>query len=117
MAKKKAAAKTSKPSRSSARRTEKSEPVESPTLFATDDGEQVPPAAAVEPPEDPIAAIGEAAGAVWRHLCENGRAPLAKLPQQTALSRDLCLQAVGWLARENKLRFLEEGRTRQVELL
>jgi hypothetical protein len=40
---------------------------------------------------------------------------IAKLASETGVPRELLLQAVGWLAREDKLAF-EEGRTRKVGL-
>lgn len=59
--------------------------------------------------------IGEAAGAIWRTLDAQGAQTLAKLVKETGLPRDLVMQAVGWLAREEKLDF-DDSRTRKVSL-
>lgn len=60
--------------------------------------------------------IGETAGAVWRCLDSQGTISLAKLVKELDLPRDLVMQAVGWLAREDKLAIEDEGRTRVVRL-
>jgi len=66
--------------------------------------------------EEPIVAqIGDAAGLVWKTLASKGPLSIAKLTSETGVPRELLLQAVGWLAREDKLAF-EEGRTRKVGL-
>lgn len=62
-----------------------------------------------------VVEIGEAAGQVWRALAAQGPLTYAKLVKETGASRDLVMQAVGWLAREDKLDF-EEGRTLRVGL-
>ena len=54
--------------------------------------------------------IGVAAGAVWKTLKDKGPAPLADLAKTTGLDKDLVQQAIGWLAREQKLSFKDEGR-------
>jgi hypothetical protein len=59
--------------------------------------------------------IGETAGLVWKTLAAKGPLSIAKLTSETGVPRELLLQAVGWLAREDKLAF-EEGRTRKVGL-
>lgn len=59
--------------------------------------------------------IGETAGDVWRTLATKGPQSYAQLVKATGASRDLVMQAVGWLAREDKLDF-EEGRTLKVGL-
>jgi hypothetical protein len=49
--------------------------------------------------------IGKAAGEVWRHLDKNGPAPLDKVQKtlKNIKSNELFHQALGWLARENKI--------------
>ncbi len=47
--------------------------------------------------------IGHAAGSVWHALASGGPQSLAKLVKGAAIPRDLVLQAIGWLAREDKL--------------
>lgn len=62
-----------------------------------------------------VAQIGETAGAVWRLLDANGPMTISKLVKELDAPRDLTMQAVGWLAREDKLEF-EEGRTLKIGL-
>lgn len=59
--------------------------------------------------------IGEAAGQIWKTLAAKGPLSLTKLLKESTIPRDLALQAVGWLAREDKLQF-EEGRVRTIGL-
>lgn len=59
--------------------------------------------------------IGEAAGVVWRVLFENGSLSVAKLVKETDLSRDLVMQALGWLAREDKVT-IDDSRSKVVTL-
>ncbi|MDI6733417.1 MAG: winged helix-turn-helix domain-containing protein [Planctomycetota bacterium] len=48
--------------------------------------------------------IGKAAGEVWRYLDKYGPSPIDKTHKELKrLSNDLFHQAVGWLARENKI--------------
>jgi hypothetical protein len=49
--------------------------------------------------------IGEAAGALWQILAEQGPAPFATLIQDVSVPESLFYMAVGWLAREGKLEF------------
>ncbi len=60
--------------------------------------------------------IGEAAGDVWQLLHAQGPLTYAKLAKQLNAPRDVAMQAVGWLAREGKIRIRESGRTRIVAL-
>jgi len=56
--------------------------------------------------------IGEAAGALWSAL--EGKAEglsLAQLKTKTGLGAELLNQAVGWLAREDKIGFQGSGKT------
>ncbi|MGC3966881.1 MAG: winged helix-turn-helix domain-containing protein [Pirellulales bacterium] len=62
------------------------------------------------------AAIGEAAGIVWRVLATKGPLSLTKLIKESESPRELVLQAVGWLAREDKLVFEEGARTKTIGL-
>jgi hypothetical protein len=64
-----------------------------------------------------IAYIGETAGAVWQVLSDNGSMSVAKLVKAIDEPRDTVMQALGWLARENKICFEDEGRTRIVSLV
>jgi hypothetical protein len=57
-----------------------------------------------------IQPIGETAGKVWRLLSENGKAGLSQLKRGVEVDPNLILQAIGWLAREDKLRIEKNGR-------
>jgi len=63
-----------------------------------------------------LAEIGETAGAVWRLLDKKGPLTLAKLVKDIDVPRDTIMQALGWLAREDKIEIEENGRTRTVSL-
>ncbi|MCA9033993.1 MAG: winged helix-turn-helix domain-containing protein [Planctomycetaceae bacterium] len=65
---------------------------------------------------DTIAEIGSAAGKIWAFLNENGACSLSRLIKETDVSRDLVLQGIGWLAREDKLVFNKVGRGRTIAL-
>ena len=60
--------------------------------------------------------IGEAAGAVWRFLDLNGPQKMTALVKEIDAPRDTVMQALGWLAREDKISIDEEARTRVVSL-
>jgi len=48
--------------------------------------------------------IGKAAGEVWRYLDKNSPAPMEKTRKDLKnINRDLFQQALGWLAREDKI--------------
>jgi hypothetical protein len=60
--------------------------------------------------------IGETAGLVWHTLNQQGSLSLAKLPKLIDAPKDVVMQAVGWLAREDKIDIEEVGRTKQISL-
>ena len=60
--------------------------------------------------------IGAAAGVVWKQLSEKGPMDLTKLVKAVGEPRDAVMQAIGWLAREDKLIFEENGRKRLIAL-
>ena len=60
--------------------------------------------------------VGEAAGLVWAALAENGPLSTAKLVKIIGKPRDTIMQAIGWLAREDKIEIEDEGRSRVVSL-
>jgi hypothetical protein len=60
--------------------------------------------------------IGDTAGAVWNMLRDSGPLSLAKLVERVDANRDVIMQAVGWLAREDKLIIAETKRGRIVSL-
>jgi hypothetical protein len=61
-------------------------------------------------------AIGDAAGTVWSKLGEKGRVALTTLPKLLDADAALVQQAVGWLAREQKVVFEKDGRALYVKL-
>ena len=64
-----------------------------------------------------IEQIGETAGEVWHVLAETKEpVSLAQLVKRIDQPRDVIMQAIGWLAREDKLKIEENGRTRYVAL-
>jgi hypothetical protein len=66
---------------------------------------------------DQISIIGEAAGTVWSAL--EGKSEglsLTQLKNATELAVELLNQALGWLAREDKIQFLGTGRSTRVAL-
>jgi hypothetical protein len=63
-----------------------------------------------------VQSIGELAGTVWKNLSENGPMTMAKLVKAAGEPRDNVMQAVGWLAREDKIDIVDEKRSRVVSL-
>jgi hypothetical protein len=64
-----------------------------------------------------LSEIGATAGKVWQLLDVKGPQPLTKLVKELDdAPRDVIMQAIGWLAREDKLEIEEEGRSRIVSL-
>ncbi len=57
-----------------------------------------------------INAIGETAGKVWHFLEEAGEANLNQIKKGVEADPNLILQAIGWLAREDKLVIEKKGR-------
>lgn len=64
----------------------------------------------------PLTIIGETAGVVWHALKDNGPLSLAKIVDLSGKNRDLVMQAIGWLAREDKLEIAETKRGKIVSL-
>jgi hypothetical protein len=60
--------------------------------------------------------IGEAAGRIWRYLTQYEAVTLRQLQRGTTLPERLLLMGVGWLAREEKLRFVQERRILKLAL-
>ena len=54
--------------------------------------------------------IGDTAGVIWHDLNENGPRTLTQLTKEIDAPRDVIMQAVGWLAREDKLLIEEDAR-------
>jgi hypothetical protein len=67
--------------------------------------------------ESCIGEIGETAGKIWHVLDLKGSQTIAKLVKEIDdTPRDVIMQALGWLAREDKLEIEEDGRSRIVSL-
>lgn len=60
--------------------------------------------------------IGEAAGVVWGYLDKHGPTTIARLKTGTKLGEALLHQALGWLAREEKVAFQTKKSTLTVAL-
>jgi hypothetical protein len=60
--------------------------------------------------------IGETAGLVWKALVDKGPLSMARLVKAVGEPRDTVMQALGWLAREDKIWIQAEGRSRIVSL-
>jgi len=71
---------------------------------------------ATAPPVSHVAQIGDTAGAVWNALMQEGPLSMARLVKLVDQPRDVVMQALGWLAREDKIWIEEEGRRRTVSL-
>ena len=63
-----------------------------------------------------IQAVGETAGRVWEWLQRNGTTNLATVERQVEAPSALVHMAIGWLAREGKLDFRQDGRQTQLWL-
>ena len=64
----------------------------------------------------PTAQIGEIAGAIWHTLQSEGAMSLTKLVKAIDAPRDVIMQGIGWLAREDKLEIEETSRGKLVSL-
>lgn len=64
----------------------------------------------------PVTQIGEAAGMVWNALSDDGALSVTKIVKRVELPRDVVLQALGWLAREDKLNIEETSRGKIISL-
>jgi hypothetical protein len=60
--------------------------------------------------------VGEAAGNIWRTLDEEGPLSITALKKQIDSPDAVFYMALGWLAREDKLKIEAEGRGYRVEL-
>jgi hypothetical protein len=54
--------------------------------------------------------IGETAGKIWTFLEEKGEANLTQIKKGVKADPNLILQAIGWLAREDKLQIEKKER-------
>ena len=63
-----------------------------------------------------IGQIGETAGEIWHFLNENGPTSVSGLVNTIDAPRDLVMQGLGWLAREDKVDVEETKRGKIVML-
>jgi hypothetical protein len=61
--------------------------------------------------------IGIDAGVIWRLLSEKGALSIPEIVEYTHFHVMFVYYSLGWLARENKIRFFEKGDSIYVELL
>ena len=61
--------------------------------------------------------IGDTAGIVWQTLEDRGPTSITELIKVIDAPRDTIMQAVGWLAREDKIILEQEGRKKTVALV
>jgi len=54
--------------------------------------------------------IGENAGAIWRELNAKGEKNISALKRSTGLDDKNLYLALGWLAKENKIKFYQKQR-------
>jgi len=60
--------------------------------------------------------VGLAAGRIWAYLEVRGPSSVSRVARGVEGGQQLVLMGLGWLAREGKLDFVEEGRQRLVSL-
>lgn len=60
--------------------------------------------------------IGRTAGDIWKFLGKSGKVSLTDLLTKTKIKPDTVHQAIGWLAREDKIEFTQQARTTYVSL-
>jgi hypothetical protein len=60
--------------------------------------------------------IGEMAGKVWKTLGEKEEVEISKLPQILKEKGEIVYQALGWLAREDKVNYHSKGKKTFVSL-
>lgn len=60
--------------------------------------------------------IGDTAGKLWHFLYKNPQSTCKQACKALALERTMLYMAVGWLAREDKLSFEDEGRRKRMSL-
>jgi hypothetical protein len=60
--------------------------------------------------------IGETAGRIWQALKENEQVSMSRLPKIVSEKDVVVYQALGWLAREDKVEFHTKGNRTSVSL-
>jgi hypothetical protein len=60
--------------------------------------------------------IGINSGVIWRVLFDNGALSVRKIGEFTGYQEKMIFLSLGWLAREDKIRFFEKNDSIQIEL-
>ena len=60
--------------------------------------------------------VGETAGVIWRYLRERERVAISRLPRDIPARQPIVYQALGWLAREDKIEYQTEGNVTYIRL-
>lgn len=60
--------------------------------------------------------IGTAAGKIWKFLDKNGPVSITKLVTETGLGKNDAQRAIGWLAKEDKVKIELKGRVETLSL-
>ena len=63
-----------------------------------------------------VSQIGEVAGEIWHLLDEKGPMSITKIVKAVDVPRDLAMQALGWLAREDKINIEGDSKSKTVSL-
>lgn len=66
---------------------------------------------------DQTPAMGTMAGRIWTILRYQGRQSVSSIVKRIGAPRDYVMEGIGWLAREGKIRVVEESRVRVVSLV
>ena len=61
--------------------------------------------------------IGDTAGQIWHLLDLEGPKKITQLVKEVEAPRDTVMQAIGWLAREEKICVEEQSRSRVISLI
>jgi hypothetical protein len=69
-----------------------------------------------ETKEMTAAEIGETAGEIFRHLERHGDVTLQQLKKSIGRPGDTVAMALGWLAREDKIHFIQSGKVKKISL-
>ena len=85
-------------------------------LFTIPSDELERPLMATVEASSAVQQIGETAGQIWHLLDTEGPQKWSQLTKQVEAPRDAVMQAIGWLAREEKIVIEEQGRLRIVSL-
>ena len=71
----------------------------------------------LESGRDQTPAMGTMAGRIWTILRYHGKQSVSALVKRIGAPRDYVMEGIGWLAREGKIRVVEESRVRVVSLV